>query len=238
MIDPTALITQTLQNDMQRLAVIANNSANALTPGFKRELMAASSAGTFGVADSSFGYRSPVPTIHMDHTVGTPSKTGGLLDIALLGDGYFEIKTDRGIAYTRLGRFRLDEAGFLVTQEGFRVQGQSGDVSIASPNPVVDRDGQVMENGVATGKLQIVAFNRPELLKSIGSGLMVADGQMQQVEPKRPQVMQGFLENSNVDSAREMISLVETYRHFESSVRVLQAYDDLRDKTFRNLGQF
>lgn len=238
MIDPTAQVAQALQNDIQRMGVVANNAANALTPGFKRELLAASSANAYATTDSSAGLRLPVTTTYVDQSAGTPSKTGAALDIALHGDGYFEIKTDRGTAYTRLGHFRVDEAGRLVTQEGFPVQGQAGDISISSTDPVIDRDGQVLEKGVVTGRLRIVAVDRPELLKGIGAGLLVADGQIQLQEPKRSKVQQGFLESSNVDSAREMISLVETYRHFESSVRVLQAYDDLRDKTFRNLGQF
>ena len=57
-------------------------------------------------------------------------------------------------------------------------------------------------------------------------------------EVLRPAMVQGKLEASNVDSTQEMVRMLETFRHFETSHRVLQAYDDIRDKTIRNLGQF
>lgn len=238
MLDPIALTVASMQNDMQRMNVLSNNAANALTPGFKRELVAAASLGVTESINNDPLSGLPIQTSLIDRSPGTPRRTSTPLDIALVGDGYLEIKTDQGLAYTRLGALHLDERGRLVTQAGYPVMGTSGELILASSSPVIDRTGQIFDNGKPVGQIKVVDFEHPERMRSIGGGLMVTENNSPVQDAQRVRVVQGHLESSNVDSAREMISLVETFRHFESSNRVLQAYDDIRDKAFRNLGQF
>lgn len=241
MVDPISLTVASMDNDMQRMNVLANNAANALTPGFKREMLAL--AGQYGAAGGTSGIASsltavPLPTVVTDLSPGTPRKTGNPLDVALLGEGYLEVRTDQGLAYTRLGALHLDEHGRLVTQAGYAVSGVSGDIVLTTPTPVIERDGRIFEKGSQVGQIKIVNFDRPGQLLNIGGGLLVPQDGMTPAEVARPRMVQGQLESSNVDSAREMITLVQTFRHFEASNRILQAYDDIRDKAFRNLGQF
>lgn len=241
MVDPINLTVASMQNDMQRMEVIANNAANALTPGFKRELVAA--AAQLGVSEAGRAGGAAPNTLQahrlVDATPGAPKKTSNPLDVALLGEGLFEVRTDRGMAYTRLGAFRVDEQGRLVTQAGFAVQGVSGDIALSSPNPVIDLQGRIFEKGAQVAQLKVVAFDRSTQLRRGGDGLLfAANASAMPAEAKLPRVTQGHLESSNVDSAREMAALIGTYRHFESSNRVLQAYDEMRDKAFRSLGQF
>lgn len=241
MVDPISLTVASMENDMQRMNVLANNAANALTPGFKREMMALS--GQFNTVGSPSGVASslnavPLPSVVTDLSPGTPKKTGNPLDIALLGEGYLEVRTDQGLAYTRLGALHLDEQGRLVTQAGYAVSGVAGDIVLSTPTPVIERDGRIFEKGNQVGQIKIVTFERPGQLLNVGGGLLVPQDGMAATEVVRPRLAQGQLESSNVDSAREMITLVQTFRHFEASNRILQAYDDVRDKAFRNLGQF
>ena len=241
MVDPIALTLASLENDMQRMNVLANNAANALTPGFKREFLAlASQAPPIDAGSEALRPLSalPVATVVTDFKSGTPRKTGVALDISLLGEGYFEVRTGEGLAYTRLGALSLDEKGRLVTQNGYPVSGLSGEIVLSSPAPVIERNGRVFEKGIQVAQIQVVSFDQSARLRSIGGGLLVPATAASPQEVSSPSVVQGHLESSNVDSAREMISLVETFRHFESGHRVLQAYDDIRDKIFRNLGQF
>lgn len=237
MTDAVGLTVASMQNDVQRMNMIANHAANALTPGFKRSLVAV--ANQSPPVGASVGLATvPVQTAVLDTKPGIPRKTGLPLDLSIVGDGYFEVKTESGYAYTRLGAFHLDGRGRLITQAGDPVLGTGGEITLTSTSPVIDRDGKVYEKGVEIGQLKLVSFADPNQLQSIGNGkFMAPDGVLPQ-ELSHPQILQGHLESSNVDSTREMASIIETYRHFETSQRLLQIYDDLRDKTFRSLGQF
>ncbi len=239
MVDPVSLTVASLQNDMRRMEVIANNAANALTPGFKREMAAV--AGQLGapLPGTNEALASvPHQTLLTDVSPGTPRKTGNPLDVALLGEGFLEVRTERGTAYTRLGALHLDDQGRLVTQAGYAVSGVSGDIVLTTPTPQIDREGRLSEKGNQLAQLKVVSFEGSGQLVNIGGGLLVPVAGATAHEVAHPRILQEHLESSNVDSAREMISLVQTVRHFEAGSRVLQAYDDLRDKAFRNLGQF
>jgi flagellar basal-body rod protein FlgG len=241
MLDPINLTVASMQIDMRRMDIIANNAANALTPGFKREILAVT--GGLGLTGSKTDVTAQqagaqLPSITTDQSPGTPQKTSTPLDIAILGEGYMEVQTDQGLAYTRHGALRLDERGRLVTQAGHPVLGQTGEITISSPTPIIEQDGTVIDQGNTVGKIKIVTFERAEQLLSAGNALLVPRDGTTANETSRPRILQGHLEGSNVDSAREMITLLQTFRHFESSHRSLQAYDEVRDKTFRNLGQF
>lgn len=241
MVDPISLTVSSMQNDMQRMNVLANNSANALTPGFKREIVAASGqygtmAAVPGVPGASVA--ASTTSIVIDRTPGVPRKTGASLDVALLGEGYLEVKTDKGPAYTRLGALHVDGQGRLATKDGHPVQGLGGEIYLTSSSPEIDKEGRLYEKGALVGQFKTVAFDRAQTLLSIGGGLVVPQGDVAAAEEARPRILQGHLESSNVDTTREMVTLVQTFRHFEAGVRVLQAYDDIRDKAFRNLGQF
>jgi len=227
---------------MQRLNVIANNAANALTPGFKREFLAAAGQldwqSALALVDNA-GAAAPFPNrIITDNSPGAPRQTAGPLDLALLGEGFFEVQTPNGPAFTRQGSFHLDAQGRLVSQGGYPIAGIGGDIVLGSPNPTIDREGKIFEQGKQVGQIKVVTFDSASSsLVGIGGGLLAASQQQPQ-SLAHPRIAQGQLESSNVDSNREMVNLLETYRHFESASRVLQAYDDIRDKTFRSLGQF
>ncbi|MCB5191873.1 flagellar hook basal-body protein [Methylobacillus arboreus] len=242
MIDPVSLTALSMQHDLQRMSVVANNAANALTTGFKREYLVVS-----GQMDASLA---PVtasdPTVTLapllrsmtDQHAGVAKQTGGALDIALLGEGYFEIQTANGLAYSRQGNFRLDEFGRLMTQRGDAVMGTSGEIVLMSPNPTIDRTGKIFEDGKQVAQLKIVSFDAGQPLTNIGGGLAISETNAIPHLVSQPRLAQGQLESSNVDSTMEMVRMMETFRHFESSQRVLQAYDEMNDKTLRNLGQF
>lgn len=234
MIDPIYLTGSSIQYDVQRLNAISNNAANALTPGFKREFLSLSGQYDFGL--------SPLLTTNLssnvDYRPGVFRQTSRALDITISGKGYFEIDTIHGKAYTRTGAFKLDEAGTLVTQEGNPVYGLNGKITLLNDTPVVDGQGQIYENGKLIGQLKIVDVEQPQTLQLIGGGVYLSRETTRAQLLDNPKVVQGGLESSNVDAASEMVSLIETMRHYELSHKVIQAYDDLSDKAARNLGQF
>ncbi|WP_162299600.1 flagellar hook-basal body protein [Pseudomethylobacillus aquaticus] len=242
MIDPISLTTLAIQHDMQRMNVAANNAVNILTTGFKREYLVA--AGQMGVEPAALNAHSGNTILPaglrsaLDFRPGALKQTAGALDLALLGDGFFEIQSDNGTAYTRQGNFRLDEGGRLVTQAGFPIMGVSGEIFLTTPTPVIDRAGKIYDQGKELGQIKLVSFDSTNALASIGTGMVVATDNATPQINQRARVAQGQLESSNVDSAQEMVRMLETFRHFEMSHRILQAYDELNDKSLRNLGQF
>lgn len=237
MIDPVDLMTLSIQQDMQRMNVIANNAANALTPGFKREYLAASSRFGNQLSMLTMSTSPAIPDLQLltDNKPGIPKQTGNAFDIALQEDGYFELNTDKGVAYTRQGSFHLDEQGRLVSKEGFPVAGINGDIYLSTPRPRIDKEGRIFEQDKLVAQIKVVSFDKP--LNHIGGGIMIATSQGK-IELQHPRMLQGQLESSNVDSTHEMVKMMEVFRHFEASHRMLQAYDDIADKTLRNLGQF
>ncbi|MBL8474817.1 MAG: flagellar hook-basal body protein [Methyloversatilis sp.] len=242
MLDPITLTLASMQNDMQRMNLIANNAANALTPGFKREFgviagqVVDRTAAPSGLAASAEGI--PLLGIRSDDRPGTPRQTGNPLDVALLGEGYFEVRTPDGFAYTRTGAWRLDADGRVVTEAGHAVMGTGGEIVLTSPTPKIGRDGRIFDGTRELGRLKVVTFEAGESLSRIGGGLLVPHASSRHRVLDQPRVAQAHLEASNVDSAREMVQMMETFRHFEQSSRVLQAYDQVRDKVFTSLGQF
>jgi flagellar basal-body rod protein FlgG len=172
--------------------------------------------------------------------------TGQPLDLAIEGEGYFEIATDTGRAFTRGGAFQLDARGRLTTPQGFPVLGSDGEIVLTTRTPAIDAAGRITEPDAASGpartpdaavaRLRIVRLPENATLRNTGGGLLECDEPPVPMEQANVHVRQGALENANVSSAREMVQLMETVRHFETMQRVVQGYDELIATSIRKLG--
>lgn len=234
-----ALTLGSMQNDMARLDQIAMNLTNAATPGYKRQVVAPR---PFVQALEEL-QTLPPPQVLTDLRAGTVKSTGQALDLALVGDGFFEVLTDSGPAYTRKGNFTVDARGRLVTAQGYPVMGKGGDIQLAGRTPVIDSAGHVSEalDGAAqatpVGQLKIVRFDNPQGLQRLGEGLVAAGDGMTVLADSQVQLRQGALENANVNSTREMVDLIQTMRHFETMHRVIQGYDEMIGSAVRKLAE-
>lgn len=230
-----------MQKDVARLDRVAMNIANVMTPAYKRAMVAPALAGRpFSEHLSAFESRAAdtLQTV-FDTRPGTLKPTGRLLDFALTGGGYFEIATDTGFAYTRLGSFRRDAEGRLVTAEGQTVMGKGGVITLAGASPKVDAAGKIFEKGQEIGQIKIVHFERPGALLALGKGMWSAGpaaGVMTPVADADVQLRQAFLENSNVNSMHEMVELSRTVRHFEALQKIAQGYDEMIGLAIQKLG--
>lgn len=237
MVNPLSLTTTSIKFDTQRLNTIANNAANVLTPGYKREFLVVD--GQFGaIMTGQASASQPNLTAVVDSRPGVQRPTSNPLDLSLIDKGYFEVMTNDGYAYTRQGSFKLDDKGKLVTDAGYPVSGLSGDIYLTKSDPTIDSKGQIFENGKLVSQIKIVDFDKENALIKIGGGLFMSTDKASLKQLETPRVAQGSLESSNVDSTQEMVRLMETFRHFEMSHKVIQAYDELNDKTLKNLSQF
>ncbi|EJL72202.1 flagellar hook-basal body protein [Variovorax sp. CF313] len=263
MSDVLAITLNGMQQDMARVERVSMNMANATTPGYKREVASSLPVGATAFADAMRGVdaargaaRSTSPglpsaslaaagslLIQTDDRAGTLKTTGQNLDVALATPGFFEVSTDAGLGYTRLGSWQLDGRGRLVTAQGNPVMGIGGEIVLTRPNPVIDASGQVFESkpgggteATPVGQLKVVRFDKGSNLEHLGNGLLRTDAAPLQLTDAEIQLRQGFIENSNVNSMQEMTQLIQSMRHFESMQRVALGYDEMIGGAVRKLG--
>lgn len=245
-IDPTTL--QALWHDQARLERIANNLANLQTPGYKRELLAAqvSQASDFArliqahddtAPSGSQGFQETLRAeVVRDMRPGTVKATGKPLDLAILGEGYFELASEQGPVYTRRGEFFADASGRVVTSHGYALLGTSGEFSVASSHPTVDGSGRLSDGDRVLGQVRVVDASKAKLVP-MQDGDFGAQGEVTELRQEDVRIRQGYLENSNVDPGREMIDLTATVRHYEALLRVVQGQDEMLGTAIRRLGE-
>lgn len=249
---------------MTKQNVIANNLANADTTGFKREMMVfesdripnpsvpsscptcntsstsccGSSRGeNFAILDQIYTKRSPI--ISESYTVfdnGGLKPTQNPFDVAIEGSAFFAVQTPMGERYTRAGSFTADAEGLLVTQQGYQVMGTNGPINVNGKNLAIGTDGTVSVDGEIRGQLRLVSFaDRRQLVKN-GDNLFLAPDTAEQL-PGQGSVVQGFLETSNVNTIRDMVEMIASYRSYESNQRSITAQDTTLGLAVNDVGQ-
>jgi len=243
-----------LDAQQTRMSVISNNLANVNTNGFKSdratfEDMLYQSVRAPG---AQVGANAQAPTGLMlgtgvrlvatekTHTQGSLTTTKGALDIAIQGDGFFQIAQQDGtMAYTRDGSFKVSSTGQLVTSNGARLMPE-----ITIPANVssitIGQDGlvtvEVAGGGAAAqqiGQIQLARFVNPAGLQSLGQNLLretQASGAPQVGNPATAgagSLMQGALEASNVNVVEEMVNMIETQRAYEINSKAISAVDGM-----------
>lgn len=252
----------------QRLDTIANNIANINTPAFKKdqqvfkEYLTANEkppsviqvprvpASIESFYDMQGGDKSFVDSAgtYTNHSQGSLKSTGNKLDVAIDGKGFFEIATPQGVRYTRVGSFKLDGNGQLVTKDGYPVLKQSGEgadiatrtLKISGESPVtITDDGEIFDGENLLGKLSVKDFSNKDHLHKIGNSMF---GIKSNVTPEitdvaAPSLKQGFIEMSNVNVVQEMTDMITATRVFESTQKAISAYDSMSDKLVNVVGQ-
>ncbi|MGO1368639.1 flagellar hook-basal body protein [Senegalia sp. (in: firmicutes)] len=164
--------------------------------------------------------------IFTNFTQGNIRKTDNQLDIALNGDGFFKIQTEDGTRYTRDGSFKVSSEGILVTNEGYKVMGINGDINIE--NNTLD----------FTNNLDLVEIDNPEFLRKQGDNLYkILEGQTAEEAAFTGEVFSGYLEESNVETIKEMVEMISTMRNYEANQKNIQAYDGVLEKAVNEIGR-
>lgn len=240
---------------MFNLDTIANNLANAGTNGFKRSRTdfedifyqyyklpgAPDAQGQLTPIGTALGLGSKVAGTQVDFRQGSLIETGKRLDMAIVGDGFFQVQDGSQTMYTRRGEFTLNANGDVVMASADRgrlltppvnLPPDTVEVSIG-PDGIVSilQQGQTQYSQV--GQIQLVRFVNPEGLLQRGESLYQespASGTPLPVTPGQSGVAtikQSFLEISNVEPARELVDLIKTQRNVELNSQVIQASDQL-----------
>ena len=249
-----------MQAQQLTLDVISNNLANVQTAGFKRSRVdfqdlvyemlqapgASSAQGQEIPAGFQVGHGSRAVATQRLFIKGDLQQTGNPLDLAIEGDGFFQVQQPTGdIAYTRAGAFKKDSQGRLVTSDGFTL-----DPEITLPqnatSVTVGVDGTVsvtiagQQQPQTVGQIQLARFTNPAGLESLGRNLFTptqSSGDATQGTPGQDglgTLIQGFVESSNVNVVEEMVGLIVTQRAYEINSRAIRTADDMM-QTANNL---
>jgi len=216
---------------MRRLEVAMQNLANMNTSGFKGqrvafgELLAASEQG-----EDRAGGLVAIAEQRTDFTQGELQQTGNQFDLAIDGEGFFVIATPRGPRYTRQGTFTLSSDGTVVNSFGEPVLGDGGPIRIAGKKMEVTPEGIVRSEEGEAGRLQVVRFADPLTLTKEGRGLYRAPDGAQPQPAGEVRVLQGSIEQSNVNAVDAMVGLIAIHRQFEAYGKALQMMDAVTGK--------
>ena len=211
----------------RQLSVVANNIANADTPGYKAQRMQfvqhLTDAGSTGPGRDAEIAMVIDRAVIRDTRPGRMESTGDPFDVAILGSGYLVVETESGPRYTRGGHLAIDGESRLVDSNGLPVLG-ADDRAITVPdsgrNLAIAADGSVSGDLGPIGRLKLVAFDNEAELKPLGGGLLASDQAPREAEGAT--LAQGMLESSNVQPILEMTRMIEISRRYQSIQRLLQ----------------
>jgi flagellar basal-body rod protein FlgF len=221
---------------MREMAVVANNIANVSTAGFRRE----------GVVFSEYvAGMDQDPSLSMAHASGrmvdltqaTLSQTGGRFDFAIQGDGFFLIETPEGERLTRAGAFTPNAEGELVTPDGYRLLDAGGAPVFVPPDAKaigLSQDGTLSAGGQPIAQIGLWRPADPLALRH-QSGTLFDGGELEPVE--NGTVLQGMLEESNVQPVTEIARMIEIQRAYELGQKFLDAEDDRVRGVIQALGR-
>lgn len=237
------LSAQGAQARSTQLDVVANNLANVGTNSFKRDLAlfqthrsydseyGNSAQVPYGLSDSSGGMT--VAETHTDFSQGSLQKTGGALDLAIAGPGFFRINNGSEEMLSRDGRFTQNASGDLMTADGYRVLSAEGAPIRISEEAVsieIADDGTISERA-ADGSLSTIAQlglvqpSDQRALQKVGDNLYRRAGDETPVE-EGTRIIQGFLESSGVNPVVETMRMIEASRGFETNLNMIKFQDE------------
>ncbi len=198
----------------------ANNIANASTAGFKAERLLYSTyeAANKGQSDKQNLVAGVLTSSGTNFTEGSFQQTGRVLDVAIDGDAFLQVQTPRGVRFTRAGNLTVNSGGQLTTKSGDLVVGENGPITIPADGELsIGQDGGMAVRGKAVDTLKLVRFNNPTtaLIKE-GDTMFMATGTEPPQQNTESKVIQGSLENSNINSISEMVAMINNNREFES----------------------
>ncbi|MBL9216764.1 MAG: flagellar basal-body rod protein FlgG [Opitutaceae bacterium] len=233
------------------LNTIANNLANVNTPGFKRSKIefqdllyqkprasgSDSGGGNLIPTGIEVGNGSRVAATSKVFTQGQLTSTGEKLDVAIQGDGFFEVqRVDGTIGYTRDGSFKLNASGQVVTVDGLPILSGFQPIPAGASSIHIAENGEVTvqsSSGTQSFRLTLTRFANPSGLRSLGGNLFeetAASGTPEQGQPGEQGfggTIQGYTEASNVNIVEEMVNLIVAQRAYEINSKSIQTSDEM-----------
>ncbi len=227
-----------------RLDNITHNLANVNTTGYKASRSSFKSVLSDSVHFASNKQAQPsaylsMGTQYIDTKAGNIKQTGNALDFAIVADGYFQIQqTDGSIALTRAGNFTRDNEGNLITQSGLAVLDDSqSPITLPSGSVSATNDGMIYVNNEQVAQLGLVTLiDKNNLSQKEGTLLLTDEGNTESAVGDIV-IQHGALEDSNVNAVLAMTEMVATLRSYESTMKVVEQYNQLAGQLSSNVGK-
>jgi flagellar basal-body rod protein FlgF len=232
----------------RELDIAANNMANVDTTGFKAESLIVNddpvtpAHAPRGATPVQFALDNGVAR---DFSQGALQQTGAPLDMAIEGQGFFQISTAAGTRYTRDGRFASDAQGRLITQQGDPVLDAGGSpIALNSQGgpPQIGKDGTITQSvpgqpqNIVVGKIGVVRFDSLSSLSKQGDGLYTNTDTTQPAPAPDVVIHQGMLEGSNVQPILQVTDLIRISRAYEAVTQMVGNNADLSERAIQRLG--
>lgn len=239
---------------MSRQDVVANNLANVNTSGFKKNVAIAKAfpemlISRLGeVKENANGEKVNVPIeqigrlgtgatvcgVYTDYDNSNIKQTQNPTDLAIVREGYFVVQTPDGQRFTRSGEFKLNSEKILTDNSGYPVLDTNNSPIEVDGELLIDGEGNININGQNVTKLRIVNFTNLQNLERLGDTLVNSTETPAEVE--KPEILQGYIEQSNVNPVKEMVTLITVVRAYESLQKMVQAEDELTDVAINQVG--
>jgi flagellar basal-body rod protein FlgF len=230
----TGMLAEQIRQDQ-----IANDLANASTPGYKADRSMQRSFSSLLLENTMTGQQvgplslgAGIAATRTDFSQGALRQTGQPLDVALTGPGFLAVQTPDGIRYTRNGQLAADGAGRLMTSTGALVLGTDGrPMTVAGENGLtIAADGTVRSGGRVAGTIAVVSLENP-----VKQGDNTFTGQPG-ARPAGTALEQGYLEGAGIDPTRAMVDMIVSLRTSEASQRVVRTIDETLGRAVNSVG--
>lgn len=233
----------------KKLENSGSNISNVNTPGYKfqgivQATMEAQEMLNFtGGANlderqeiGNFVFGNQIDLVYKNFEQGILGQTDKMTDFGLVGNGFFAIDMEDGLGFTRNGNFIINDYDQLTTMEGYPVLGldgfgEIGPIYIYDENFQIDSQGNIQNHDA---KLLIVDFDDYQGLETVGDTIFTSDAAYNAIDGE---IRQGFLEQSNVDVADELVKMIELSREFESNQKILNSMDETLRQAVNEIGR-
>ncbi|MFV0360853.1 flagellar hook-basal body complex protein [Tropicimonas sp.] len=220
------------------MGTIANNIANMSTAGFRREGVVFTEYVTRGAPGGESVSMAAAHARRIDLSQGTLDRTGGAFDLAIEGDGFFMVSTPNGERLTRAGVFQPNDAGDLVTADGYFVLDEGGAPIFVPPDAgavTVAPDGTISAGGRPLARLALVRPVDGADLEREGSALIATQDGLEPVPDSK--ILQGFVEASNVNPVAEITRMIEVQRAYELGQALAEREGERLTNVIKTLGR-
>lgn len=241
-------LTSSMLTQNKNMDVISNNLTNVSTPGYKKEqfisgsfqdvLYSQTANNVSGAINRDIGSVSMISAPYETVTNfedGAWDETGGNLDFAIKGKGFFKINGEDGVRYTRNGSFTIDDEGYLALRGQGRVVGKDGEINMPTDSINVDNGGNIIgAGGQIMGTIEVVDFDDYTQLAKAGEGLFTTGAAE---NPINASLKWKTIETSNVSPLDEMMAMIGSQRVLQSAAQVFKMYDQLAAKAAVDIGK-
>jgi flagellar basal-body rod protein FlgF len=227
----------------REMDIVANNVANTDTTGFKVESLMEKT----DPEAPAFTLQGPRPVkfvtsdgVLRDFGQGSLRRTDAPLDLAIEGQGFFQVSSPNGPRFTRDGRLRLDDTGRLVTENGLPVMDDGGGEITLDPSKgqlTISEDGTVSQGTTRIAKLGVFTFPTLGALEKVGDNLYQNTSNQQPQAAGAARVRQGMLEGSNVQPILEITRMIEVSRAYEQMTKIMDSTAELSRTAIQRMGK-